>query len=97
MELECNECISIILIRDEKYISNFCEMCDKSTFVMKYPEQTEKYMSSFYDLEKQTEEQKNAIPEVGRTWKDCGGWKVDIQFLFRLPEEDGLGKVPEAF
>ncbi|CAO4370946.1 unnamed protein product [Caenorhabditis nigoni] len=27
-------------------------------------------MSSFYALEKQTEEKKNAMPEVGRTWKD---------------------------
>ncbi|CAO4370968.1 unnamed protein product [Caenorhabditis nigoni] len=63
----CKECISTILIRDGEYISNFCEKFDKRTFAMKYPEHAEKYMSN---LEKQTEEQKNAIPEVGRTWKD---------------------------
>ncbi|CAO4360445.1 unnamed protein product [Caenorhabditis nigoni] len=66
----CNECISTILIRDGKYISNFCAKCDKHTFAIKFPGHTEKYMSSFYELEKQTEEQKNATPEVGRTWKD---------------------------
>ncbi|CAO4370910.1 unnamed protein product [Caenorhabditis nigoni] len=37
---------------------------------MKYLGHTEKYMSSFYDFEKQTEEQNNDKPEVGRTRKD---------------------------
>ncbi|KAF1756399.1 hypothetical protein GCK72_012852 [Caenorhabditis remanei] len=46
----CDSCASTITIRNRKYRSKFCNLCEKRTFALKYPAHAQKYPITLYVL-----------------------------------------------
>ncbi|EFO91974.1 hypothetical protein CRE_11462 [Caenorhabditis remanei] len=63
----CDSCASTITIRNGKYRSKFCNLCEKRTFALKYPAHAQKFPKTLYEVK--TTADGKLVEEGESKWK----------------------------